>query len=146
MAFTPIKPKPVTVSTQDGEELEFTIHRLPSTIGIDIAYQYMQANMPAVGNYKKADELRKLLMSHVTKDINGDQTPLDSDDLLNNHCPDWEVISQLEDAMISYNTSFLEDGKGSIFSRLCQAAVKAYLTPISTELSGPLSAQDKQPS
>lgn len=142
MASVLIKPKEITVTDLDGEEHDFKIHRLPATIGREVAYQYMQANMPALGNYEKSAELFQKLMAHVTKKIGGDWVPLDSPDLIDNHTVDWQMGSQLEDAMIRYNTDFLPDGKASIFSAICQAAVKAYLTPITTDSSGDSSEQD----
>lgn len=141
-----IKPQEITVKSQDGVELKFTIHKLPATLGREIAYQYIQANMPAVGNYEKSKELRDKLMAHVTVKIGDEVTPLNTDDLIDNQCHDWETADKVEEEMLKYNTSFLPDGKGSIFSAICQAAVKAYLTPISTDLSELSSVREKQPS
>lgn len=141
-----IKPEELKVTTLDGVELTFTIHRLPSTVGREIAYQYLQANMPAVGNYEKSKELRDKLMSYVTVKIGDIETPLSSDELIDNQCHDWQTADKIEDAMLRYNCDFLAEGKASIFSMLCQAAVKAYLTPISIPSSEQSSAQEKQPS
>ena len=140
-----IKPRKFTIETIDGEELEFTIHRLPATVGREIAYQYLSANLPAVGKYEVSKQLRDKLMSYVTVQINDTQVALTSDELIDNHCRDWETADKVEDEMLKYNTSFLADGKGSIFSILCQAAVKAWLTPISMESSASSSGKDSQP-
>lgn len=141
-----IKPEEIQVTTQDDVELTFKIHRLPATLGREIAYQYLNANLPAVGSYEKSKELRDMLLSHVTVQIGDLETPLDSDELIDNQCHDWQTADKLEDAMLRYNCDFLPEGKASIFSMLCQAAVKAYLTPISTQSSEPSSAQEKPPS
>ena len=122
----------------DGVDREYTIHRLPATLGREIAYQWLNANMPHVGDYKLSKELSNKMMAHVTVQI-GDENPksqpLDSDELINNHAPDWEVLSKLEDEMFSYNTSFLAEGKGSIFSTICDATIRYVVTRMSTRLS-----------
>lgn len=130
-----LKPKKVSIKSLDGVDCNFTIHRLPATLGREIAYQYLPANMPKVGDYAKSKELSDKMLAYVCADINGDLVPLVGDDLINNHCHDWEVMSKLEDVMLDYNTSFLADGKGSIFSRIFERSMTLLGTVILTDSS-----------
>jgi hypothetical protein len=131
-----MKPKKITLKTLDGEFKEFTLHRLPATLGREIAYQYLACNMPKIGNYDLSKELCNKMLGFVTVVIGDSEVAaLTSDDLINNHCPDWEILSQLEDAMLDYNTSFLAGGKASIFSKILDRSITLLGTVILTDSS-----------
>ena len=141
-----LKPKKVTLKDLDGNEHDFTLHRLPALLGREIAYQYIGANMPRMGDYKLSLELNAKLMAHVTKNIGEIDQPLNTPELIDNHTVDWELLSSLEDAMLDYNSSFLANGKDSIFSTICERSLMWLITQMSRELSGPSSDQETPPS
>ena len=60
---------------------------------------------------------------------------LETRDLINNHCPSFETIIQLEAQMIDYNTSFFHDGKGLTFFQRLEALATEKITGILTVLS-----------
>jgi len=139
-----LKPKEVELKDLDGVTHTYTIHRLPALLGREIGYQFIGANMPRVGDYELSVELNSKLMAHVTKKIGDLEQPLNTPELIENHVPDWELLSSLEDAMLDYNTSFLAQGKDSIFSTICERSLMWLITQMSRELSGPSSDQEKQ--
>ena len=141
--MTLLKPKKIELKDLDGKMHEYTIHRLPATLGREIAYQYIGANAPRVGNYELSVELNAKLMAHVTKKIGDLDQPLNTPELIDNHIPDWELGSALEDAMFNYNSSFLAGGKASIFSKICEQSLMWCITQMSTVLSDPSSDQEK---
>ena len=111
--MTLIKPKVVVIIDPDGKEKTFTISRLPATVGREIAYQFLPANLPGTANYTLSKELSDKMMSHVTVKTGDIDIPLNSDALINAHTGHWEVLSKLEDKMLEYNTSFLADDKST---------------------------------
>lgn len=138
-----LKPEKIELQDLDGVTHEFIIHRLPSLVGREISTQYIGANLPRFGDYEKSAELLAKLMSYVTKKIGDLDQPLDTPELIENHVPDCILLSKLEDAMIAYNTDFLPNGKGSIFSTIAERTLIWFLAQMSRELSPPSSEQDK---
>lgn len=134
-----LKPEEVTIKDLDGIDKHFKIHRLPAIEGRKIAYQFLNSNMPGIGDYKLSKELSDLMMRYVTVKIGEEgsekEQPLTSDLLINNHVGDWEVLSKLEDLMFAHNTSFLVDGKASIFRTMADQMLRYALTRLSTPLS-----------
>ena len=99
-----------------------------------------------MGDYKLSLELNAKLMAHVTKNIGEIDQPLNTPELIDNQTVDWELLSSLEDAMLDYNSSFLANGKDSIFSTICERSLMWLITQMSRELSGPSLDQEKPPS
>ena len=64
--------------------------------------------------------------------------------LVDNHCPDWEVLVKIEAAMMEYNCSFFENGGLSNFLGASAATAQTWITQTLTDLLGQLLVKSKQ--
>lgn len=128
----------------DGVERTFTIYRFPATEGRQLCTQYPMEFLPIVGNYTANESIHQRIMTYASVKIDGVDSngnaapflqPLDSTDLIDEHCGDWEVSQRLVTEILAYNTSFLSDGKGSTFLHLLSEMAKELITQMLTDLS-----------
>ncbi|EKC9955256.1 hypothetical protein OQO23_004137 [Salmonella enterica] len=135
-----IQPKEFKAVDQDGNERTYIISKFPAIEGREIVCKYPVSAMPKVGDYAVNEETMLKLMSCVAVDINGTPLRLTTRALVNNHCPDWEVLGRVEMAMMEYNVSFFAKGR----SLLSSGGLKAKLLPLITKTLTVLSAQLSQ--
>ncbi|EBQ4227994.1 hypothetical protein DOW24_01060 [Salmonella enterica subsp. enterica serovar Nigeria] len=135
-----IQPKEFKAVDQDGNERTYIISKFPAIEGREIVCKYPLSAMPQVGDYSVNEETMLKLMSYVAIDIDGRHLPLTTRALVNNHCPDWEVLGKVEIAMMEYNVSFFAKGR----SWLSSGGLKAKLLPLITKTLTGLSAQLSQ--
>ncbi|OBU09691.1 hypothetical protein [Morganella psychrotolerans] len=110
-----IKPKEVAIKDVDGIEKMFVISRLPAVTGREILAKYPLSNAPKIGDYEVSKEAMLKMMAYVCVTIDGEEIPLKTSTLIDNHVPDGESLIRLELEMLKYNTSFFGTGGNSGF-------------------------------
>ena len=131
-----LKPQEVVCTGLDGETRTFVISRMPAVQGREIVAKYPMSMLPKVGDYAVNEETMLKLLSFVArKDDAGNLTQLTNRTLVDNHVSDWEMLFQVEKAMLSYNTSFFTKEKTSDFFGTIGQTLKAYLIQTLTDLS-----------
>lgn len=102
-----IEPKEVSVTGIEGESRKYLISKVPATVGREIVATYPVANAPKVGSYDVSEAIMLKMMAYVSAvNSEGQEIPLKTKALVDNHCPDWQILAKLEMAMLEYNTSF----------------------------------------
>lgn len=135
-----LQPKEIDINGKT-----YRISKFPATVGREIVAKYPVSNMPKLGDYKISEEIMLKLMSYVEVVLPDRSIRLSTQELVNNHVPDWEVLAQLEWEMLSYNCSFLTNGKSlSFFEKLAHLAEQK-ISEILTASLGKSSARAKQP-
>jgi hypothetical protein len=135
-----LQPKEIDINGKT-----YRISKFPATVGREIVAKYPVSNMPKLGDYKVSEEVMLKLMSYVETVLPERSIRLSTQELVNNHVPDWEVLAQLEWEMLSYNCSFLTNGKSlSFFEKLAHLAEQK-ISEILTASLGKSSARAKQP-
>jgi hypothetical protein len=137
-----IKPKELTIVDGDGVSRTYILTNFDSVSGREIIACYPMSALPKVGDYTENKRIWLMLMSFVyavTKE--GKQVKLESEALIMNHVPDWEVGAKIEMAMMEKNCSFFRDGKAlDFFDSVTQMLLKKLseiLTLSSHQLSQP---------
>lgn len=110
-----IKPKEVAIKDVDGIEKMFVISRLPAVTGREILAKYPLSNAPKIGDYEVSKEAMLKMMAYVCVTVDGEEIPLKTPTLIDNHVPDGESLIRLELEMLKYNTSFFGSGGNSGF-------------------------------
>ncbi|HCM61770.1 MAG TPA: hypothetical protein DIT05_04375 [Morganella sp. (in: Bacteria)] len=110
-----IKPKEVAIKDVDGIEKMFVISRLPAVTGREILAKYPLSNAPKIGDYEVSKEAMLKMMAYVCVTVDGEDIPLKTSTLIDNHVPDGESLIRLELEMLKYNTSFFGSGGNSGF-------------------------------
>lgn len=142
-----IDPKEITLKTQDGKDKIYILSKIPAIPAREIITQYPISAMPKVGDYKVNEQIMLKLMSYVAIPVEGAQPQrLITQALINNHCPDWEILARLEAAMIEYNCSFFQNGKVLNFLAGFNRKLPQLITGILTDLQAQSSQKEKQPS
>lgn len=140
-----IEPKELPVLCQSGLTKTFIISKFPATVGREIITQYPITGAPKVGDYRLNEELMLRMMTFVEVVLpDGKTLALTTRALVDNHCPDWEVLVKIEAAMMEYNCSFFANGGLSNFLGASAATAQTWITQTLTDLLGQLSARNKQ--
>ncbi len=88
----------------------FTICKLPAIDGRELLKDYIEYNLPVVGNKLAAKQAMIKLISYVTVSLDdGTSIALSSNELINNHIEDAEELTWIESEMVKYNFGFLAD-------------------------------------
>ncbi len=142
-----IEPKEIEVAGIDGSKKTYIISKMPATVGREVVATYPVSAMPKVGDYNVNEKIMLKMMAFVAAvDAEGHETQLKTKALIDNHCPDWQVLGKLEMAMLEYNTSFFGNGKvSSLFDGFAEK-VPQLITKILTDLSAQSLAKGKPPS
>jgi hypothetical protein len=86
------------------------------------------------------------MMAYVAVADSEPELRLTTKALVDNHATDWEMLFQLERAMLAYNTSFFEKENLSTFFGTIGETLKQYLMKTLTDLLAASSKQGKPPS
>ena len=141
-----IKPEEYRLVDPDGKEVVYILSNFDAVAGRHIVSQYPMTCIPQFGDYLENQKLMFKLMGYVGV-ITGDgrRLRLETEALVNNHVPHFEMLLKIEAAMMEKNCSFFQDGRGaSFFENLVQIITKKaleILTPSSQQSSEP----EKQP-
>ncbi|WP_108478003.1 MULTISPECIES: hypothetical protein [Providencia] len=141
-----IKPKEVAIKDVDGDEKLFVISRLPATVGREILAKYPLSNAPKIGDYEVSKEAMLKMMAYVCVVVDGDEIPLKTQTLIDNHVPDGESLIRLELEMLKYNTSFFEGDGNSGFLHYLLSKVSGSLPSIIKTLMGSLQSSSAKTS
>ena len=145
-----IKPKEVQIKDVDGIEKAFVISRLPAVTGREILAKYPLSNAPKIGDYEVSKEAMLKMMAYVCAVADdGEEIPLRTQTLIDNHVPDGESLIRLELEMLKYNTSFFGTGGNSGFLPFLISRVGSSLPSVIKTLMASLqssSAKDSPPS
>lgn len=133
------------MTSLDGEEKQFVISRIPAVQGREIVAKYPMSALPKIGDYAVNEETMLKLMGFVAAKSGDAEVILQNRTLVDNHVPDWEMLFQIEKAMLSYNTSFFGEGKTSHFFGTIGQTLKAFLISTLTDLSAASSKPTKRP-
>lgn len=134
-----LQPKEIDINGKT-----YRISKFPATVGREIVAKYPVSNMPKLGDYKVSEEVMLKLMSYVEVVLPERSIRLSTQELVNNHVPDWETLAQLEWEMLSYNCSFLTNGKSlSFFEKLAHLAEQK-ISEILTASLGKSLVREKQ--
>lgn len=119
----------------------FVISKIPAFQARTIMLNYVPTQLLNFNKDEaKVEEMIMKLLNFVgVKTEDGRVIRLSTRALVNNHCPSFETIMQLEYQMIDYNTSFFKDGKGLTFLQRLEALATEKITEILTALSDKLS-------
>ncbi|VDY34656.1 Uncharacterised protein [Morganella morganii] len=100
----------------------FIISRLPAITGREILAKYPLSNAPKIGDYEVSKDAMLKMMAYVCVPVSGEELPLKTQALIDNHVPDGESLIRLELEMLKYNTSFFGKGGGAgVSSPPCSA-------------------------
>ena len=144
-----IKPKEVQIKDVDGIEKAFVISRLPAVTGREILAKYPLSNAPKIGDYEVSKDAMLKMMAYVCVPVSGEEIPLKTQALIDNHVPDGESLIRLELEMLKYNTSFFGTGGNSGFLPFLISKVGSSLPSVIKTLMASLqssSAKDSPPS
>jgi hypothetical protein len=138
-----IEPKELVLTTPAGEKT-YILSKIPyASGGREVMTMYIPTALPKVGDYKANEELALKLMAHVGVKLPGGNTiNLTTRDLINNHVPDFQTGIRLEKEMLEYNMGFFDPEKISEFRIKMAKALRAWITPILTELQQSFSKAD----
>lgn len=133
-----IEPKEVEIEDKVANVKKvFVISKIPAFQARTIMLNYVPTQLLNFNkDEKKVEEMiMKLLYFVGVKLEDGRVIRLETRDLINNHCPSFETIIQLEAKMIDYNTSFFHDGRSLTFLQRLEALATEKITGILTVLS-----------
>ena len=133
-----IEPKEVEIEDKvRNVKKVFVISKIPAFQARTIMLNYVPTQLLNFNkDEKKVEEMIMNLLYFVgVKLEDGRVVRLETRDLINNHCPSFETIIQLEAQMIDYNTSFFHDGRSLTFLQRLEALATEKITGILTVLS-----------
>jgi len=131
-----IAPHEITVTTIDGDEKKYLLHRFDCITAREVLTQYPTTGAPSTGKYEDNQKLMLKVLSFVCAVVDDKKIKLDSETLIKNHVPDGETLLRIEYEMFKYNYSFFQ--KGDVFDVLTQLISKVQSnnnTQTSTDLS-----------
>lgn len=131
-----LQPKPVQIECHDGTSKEFILSKFPAIAGREIITQYPLSALPKLGDYATNKAMMLKIMSYVSVPTAAGPLALSTEQLVDNHVPDFECLMRLEMAMIEYNVSFFANGKASTFLSLIGEKVQALTIKTLTDLQG----------
>lgn len=103
-----------TGETEVVEKKDFYISKIPAVLGREIMMRYSVTFANINEDYEaNAEVMRKILRFARVELPDGRRVALDSETLINNHVPDGEMLSALEQAILAYNFSFFRNGEPS---------------------------------
>lgn len=99
--------KPLEIKN-DKTGHKFVICKVPAIVGRELSKEYINSNLPVVGNSSASTKAMTRLLSYVDAVVeNGDNVNLGTSDLIENHIEDTEELLWLEWEMVKYNFGFL---------------------------------------
>lgn len=138
------EPKEVKVKTQSGVEKAFVLHKIPAIPAREIVTQWPLTALPKVGDYKSNEAIMLKMMSYVeaVSPDGSSRIRLSTQELIDNHVPDWECLGRLEAGMMEYNVSFFGTGKSSLSLESIIQKARPLILKILTASSEQLSPKD----
>lgn len=141
-----LKTKDLLITLPDGTEKTFVLSKIPAIPAREIVTQYPISAMPKLGDYKVNEQIMMNLLSYVGVTVGDKVIRLNTPQLINNHCADWEVLARVEMAMIEYNVSFFQNGGASTFFEVIAKKAKQLISQTLTDLQARSSPPTAPPS
>lgn len=139
--FTPLKKDGTPHQDAHGNPCVFILSNFPAVQGREIITKYPTAALPKIGDYAVSEDVMVKLMNYVAVRTPAGELRLSTTQLINNHCPDWEVLAKVEMAMMEKNCSFFRDGRSWDFlenvARIFSKKFSETLISLSERLSQP---------
>ena len=134
--------------TVKGEEVIYFIGKVPwMSGGREILAEYIPSGLPKVGDYKKNEDLARILYANaVAVDKDNNHYPLTTDSMINNHVPDVKVAMELEAAVFDKSTDFLILGRLQEYRSAWSQTLDSLIANLPTQLQGLFSAPALPPS
>lgn len=132
-----IKPKDIQITTMDGDVKTYTLSRMDAYTGREVAFKYMAALIPKVGDYSVSEEMSLKMMGFVAVDAGGQQLRLSTRALANNHIPDTITLMKVEWGMIEHNAGFFGQEKSFVFFQKLKAMFRQLVSQTMTPSSPP---------
>lgn len=135
-----LEPKEIEI---DG--FNFIISKIPAVDAREIVAKYTTSNIPKVGEYDASEAVMLKMMTYVARVTpEGKHIRLLTKALVNNHVPNWEILTKIEWEMMRYNCSFFQNGKASDFLGSVMSLARSEVTQMLTNLLGKLLPAEKQ--
>lgn len=143
-----LDPKDITLVDQQGKEHHYRLGKMPYLSGgREVCTQFMSTAAPKIGDYERNEALSLKMMQHVAVIIDGNEIPLKTVDLVNNHIPDFVTGIKLEEAMLEHNLGFSILGKLQEYRKQWETTLPQLLTqiliPLREAFAKPTSARGK---
>lgn len=134
-----LEPKEIEI---DG--VGFVISKIPAVDAREVMAKYTTSNIPKVGEYDASEAVMLKMMGYVARITpEGKHIALKTRALVNNHVPNWEILTKLEWEMMKYNCSFFQNGKASDFLGSVLSLARSEATQMLTTLLGKLLPAEK---
>ena len=142
-----IEPKDLEINDQSGKPRHYRIGKLPYLAGgREVCSQYLTTAAPKVGDYPRNEELARKLLSYVAVLLqDGTELRLKTDELINNHIPDFVTGARLEKEALEHNLGFSVIGKLQEYRKEWAASFPELISKILMALRDALPAQDNAP-
>lgn len=134
-----LDPSELILTDDNNKERKFILSKFPAVQGREIIAKYPTSNLPKIGDYAASEEVMLKLMAFVETEKDGHRIRLATRALIDNHVPSWEMLAQIEMAMMEKNCSFfrnatLADSLASVAQNALQK-ISAMLTGLSEQSS-----------
>lgn len=140
-----LKPEEFVLTDDDGKKHTYILSNFDAVAGRHIISQYPMTGLPKIGDYALNEKLMFRLMSYVAVVTNdGRKLRLDTEALINNHVPNFEMLAKLEMKMMEKNCSFFRDGRSLDFLDNIAQIITQKLSETLMLSSAPSSPQEKQ--
>lgn len=94
------------------ESKDFYISKFPAVLGREIMMRYSTTMADINGNYEANEEIMYKILKFARVELSdGRKVALESKTLIDNHVPDGEMLSALEQAILAHNFSFFRNGE-----------------------------------
>lgn len=132
-----LKPKKIMIKDMDGEERHFVIHRIPALWTMAIADAFIQSSIPKISSPYEKEAVTRCMLRFVTIDVAGTMVNMDScPSISDNHLgTGFDVLQQLLNEIIKYNTNFFPDGVPSVYEIVMERLTESVLFAAGMTLS-----------
>ncbi len=138
-----IEPKDIEiVSEQSGDTKSFVISKVPAIPMYKIVAKLPTTAIPKIGDFDEHEQTYMKLLSYAAVRNGENLLPLKTEQLINAHTGDWEVMGKLIAAMLENNVSFFANGKTSTFLAESITQVIALITKTLTDSLAQSSQKD----
>ena len=143
-----IDPKEIEVTDVAGNKHRYRIGRLPYLAGgREVCSKYIATISSFLGNYQTNEDMARKLFSHIAViHEDGTEQRLTTDELINNHVPDFKTGTKVEVEALEHNAGFSVAGLLQKFRREWAEKLPGWISKTLTALRDALPAQDNAPS
>lgn len=139
-----IDPKNVEITDMGGTIRKYRIGKIPYLSGgREVASQFVTSASPKIGNYKTNENLSRIMFANTAVILeNGRELKLVTDELVNNHVPDFWTGVKLEQQILEHNLGFSVAGKVLEFQQTLTEELPGWILKMATLWQQSLHKQD----